>query len=610
MSISHWGWIFRHCGPRSQTPLYPLFLLLLASIVLSGCGGGSAEIREIPAPPVQVSVSSPAIIGSTIYVGSTDGRVHSLSFAIPNAAPSVNWELNVNSSIDSSPALSSDGTIYFGADNGFLYAVDSNAVIQWTYPAGSSIKSSPAVGCRGRIYFGSESGSVFALNPDGSLLWSFPTGGPVSSSPSLYGTSALFIGSEDQKLYALTQEGVLRWSFTADNAIHSSPAIDGEGRVLFGSDQGTLYSVDFSGALLWSDTTGGPLHSSPILDEDQNIYVGSNDGSIYGYDLSGNRLFQQATGDKVSGSGTVTTSSQILFGSRSARVYRFTTDGTLLAQTPVDSAIASSPNIGSNYGLLTGVFDKKILWLPSSDVLSDRSSWPRFRGNGLQNGYLPCVQPSQVVSDSQRFGASTWGLDPLGNVQSKDNANFSGLLLGSPADRYLLEATLFTNGDTTNDDDTIGLVIAAVEDPSGNLHTLSAVRSTIGTFGGIQGAIWALVSVQLSSTDAIQGTTLWVNGLSLLTEINQTEDNWNDFPAGVRVQVEKVGSSVRALTSSLDKTALQPLNSDFELSLDLNSSPYLQRFLAPTRGGFAAHSQPFATFGDIRTDGAKTCKNF
>jgi len=598
------------CGKAYSSLLlfFSSFILLL--FLLSGCGGGSAEIREVPAPTVPISHSSPAIIDTTLYVGASSGVLRSMVFSNTSTAPVVNWELNIHSSISTSPALSSDGTIYFGADNGRLYAIDSNAAIQWVYDAGSPIHSSPAVDGRGRIYFGSDSGNITALDPSGNLLWNFPTTGAISSSPSLYGTSALFIGSDDQKLYTLDLDGGMRWSFSADEKIQSSPAIDSRGRVLFGTLAGTLYSLDFQGSQVWSQTLGGAILSSPILDQNQNVFIGSEDGFVYGFDSGGNLILKQNTGGAVSGAGTITTSSELLFGSSSSEVLRLTTSGTVLERKAIDSPIGTSPNIAPGYGFFAGVSDQDILWVPTNDTLSSTSSWPRFRGNLLQNGFLPCLDPGQIVDQSEKFGTSNWGLDSLGQVQSKDNADYSGLLLGSAADDVILETTLFTNNDTSNDDDTIGLIIAANRDGQGNLHTLSAVRSPAGGGAALQNAFWGIVSVQLNSADAITGETLWVNGLSLLTETHLPGDIWNDFPAGVQVRVEKNGTQVKANTSSFDRNGLQEIDNDFELSLDLNSNSYLQRFIGPTRAGFTAHSQPFATFANIQTAGGEQCVSF
>jgi len=67
---------------------------------------------------------------------------------------------------------------------------------------GNSSAASAAVGADGTIYFGDEGGYIYALNPDGSLLWSYQTGGRIHrSGPIIAGDGALYVGSADRMLY-------------------------------------------------------------------------------------------------------------------------------------------------------------------------------------------------------------------------------------------------------------------------------------------------------------------------------------------------------------------------------------------------------------------------
>ena len=89
----------------------------------------------------------------------------------------------------SSPAIGSDGTIYVGAFDAKLYALDpSTGAIRWSFATTDHIYASPALGRdrAGRtdgIYVASADGSVYALAPDGRLRWRYDTGAPIRSSP-------------------------------------------------------------------------------------------------------------------------------------------------------------------------------------------------------------------------------------------------------------------------------------------------------------------------------------------------------------------------------------------------------------------------------------------
>src|ERR1700743_1058804 len=95
------------------------------------------------------------------------------------------WSLNVGKEIASSPALSPDGTLYFGSGDNHLYAVSTNRFIKWAFRTGLDIKSSPAIGDDGTIYVGSRDRKFYAVTPEGKLKWSFATEGWVDSSPAI-----------------------------------------------------------------------------------------------------------------------------------------------------------------------------------------------------------------------------------------------------------------------------------------------------------------------------------------------------------------------------------------------------------------------------------------
>ena len=61
-----------------------------------------------------------------------------------------------------SPAVS-DGVVYFGSFDGYLYAVDiQSGKEKWKFQTGGSIVSSPAVSGE-VVFFGSEDGYLYAV---------------------------------------------------------------------------------------------------------------------------------------------------------------------------------------------------------------------------------------------------------------------------------------------------------------------------------------------------------------------------------------------------------------------------------------------------------------
>ncbi len=179
--------------------------------------------------------------------------------------------------------------------------------VKWKFPTGDRIISSP-VHQDGVIYFGGDDGNVYAVNAaDGRQLWKRKTGGPVPSTPAIAG-NVVYAVSYDGKLYALdTRTGAMQWKFATEGerrfearGLHgmqpkqqtvadpfdvflSSPVVGG-GSVYFGSGDGHVYSLDgASGALNWKFRTGNVVHASPAY-SDGVVYVGSWDSYLYAID--------------------------------------------------------------------------------------------------------------------------------------------------------------------------------------------------------------------------------------------------------------------------------------------------------------------------------------
>ncbi len=70
--------------------------------------------------------------------------------------------------IRSSPvrrAMGEEWLIYFGSDDGTLYAVDSSGDIEWAFPTRGAISGAPAI-AGNNLYITSWEGELYALRPE------------------------------------------------------------------------------------------------------------------------------------------------------------------------------------------------------------------------------------------------------------------------------------------------------------------------------------------------------------------------------------------------------------------------------------------------------------
>jgi outer membrane protein assembly factor BamB len=244
---------------------------------------------------------------------------HSGNYAgqAPRQFRRVKWKFPTGNRIVSSPVWQ-DKVLYFGGDDGNIYAVDPETGRQiWKQPAGGPAPCTPAV-ANGIVYATSYDGKFYALNAKtGAVKWKFATGGErrfeakglhgfqpknqtvadpfdVYLSSPVVAQGAVYFGSGDGNLYALdAASGDLKWKFQTGDVVHSSPAY-ADGTVYFGSWDSFFYAVDAAtGKEKWRFHSGeDPLihnqvgfQSSPAV-VDGVVYVGCRDSNLYALDAA------------------------------------------------------------------------------------------------------------------------------------------------------------------------------------------------------------------------------------------------------------------------------------------------------------------------------------
>ena len=141
--------------------------------------------------------------------------------------------------------------------------------LAWSFATEDPIKSTAAI-VGGKVYFGSDDGWVYALDLNsGSLLWKHETKGPVESSP-LFLDGKIYVGSGDGFLYALNAaDGVLIWKYETGYQILGAPnlalAPDGKSKwILAGSYDFLLHCVDsVTGKVVWTYEIDNYINGSP-----------------------------------------------------------------------------------------------------------------------------------------------------------------------------------------------------------------------------------------------------------------------------------------------------------------------------------------------------------
>ena len=300
----------------------------------------------------------------------------------------------------STPAID-DKNLYYGADNGYFYAVDKKTGTEvWSFQTGDSIKgifSSPVLTEHG-VIFGAYDGSVYHLNrKDGSVIWDSAIAEYVGSSPCLAEDLGLvFIGLEHNirnnrgAIVALNLEtGEKEWEHFTEDYMHSTPAYCAEERlVTVGCNDGKVLLLDAKkGLVYWKFEMGGPLKMAPTFDlKRRQIIAPCFDKNVYGIDIdTGQETFRFAGGHAFYNTALVVEDKAYVGGCDKYFYIYDLAKNKLLKKMPVIGRVLSSPRL-INQTIWFGVNDGGIRQID-------------LDGNYVGGVYLPERPVSSVIYD-------------------------------------------------------------------------------------------------------------------------------------------------------------------------------------------------------------------
>ena len=300
----------------------------------------------------------------------------------------LKWKYETGDVIYSAPAIASDGTIYVGSEDHYLYAIGSNGMLKWKFKTEGGVNS-PAIDHNGTIYVGSDV-NLYAINPDGTLKWKFKTDNTVASSPAIGSNGMIYVSSFDRYLYAISPDGTLKWKFKIGELVgwyQSSPAIGLDGTIYVGSWDSCLYAIYPNGTLKWKFKTDSTIVlSSPAIGLDGTIYVGSNDNYFYAINPDGTLKWKFKTDEGTSSSPAIGLDGTIYVGTlymyekaRDNYFYAINPDGTIKWKIKAFGPIYSSPAISSDGTIYIGLGDSE------------------FPGLSYYDDYLYAINPDHTI---------------------------------------------------------------------------------------------------------------------------------------------------------------------------------------------------------------------
>ena len=360
--------------------------------------------------------SSPAIdADGTVYFGANDGNLYALN---PQDG-SLKWSFATGGVIETPPTIAADGTVYFGSSDGNIYAVSAptdgsqSGVQKWYYEDAGlefSEHTSVSIAADGTLYFGSRANYLYAFDPNGIEQWSYPTGSSIMAAPAISSTGTIYFGSGDKIIYAINppsgsaNEPSLLWSYdTGSFLTWTSPAIGANGTVYNGSWSGDLFALNSAnGVFQWSYEANDDIQTSPVIATDGTIYFGSRDDYLYAFDPDSSATYKWAyqTGGNVDSSPVIGADDTVYFGSDDDHVYALAPDGKEQWHYDLGTKVFySSAALAPDGTLFIGGVDGLYAIYTASAGLAADSPWPKFGQNNRSTGRVNLAPSADAGSE-------------------------------------------------------------------------------------------------------------------------------------------------------------------------------------------------------------------
>jgi outer membrane protein assembly factor BamB len=204
----------------------------------------------------------------TIYVPSIDGNLYAVSAPTgASSEGTIKWTFDFGANLGPTPlftgsgapgangvgsgssaAVGPDGTIYVGANNSNFYAIKPDGSLKWMFEAErevAGIWADPALNAdASTVYFGANKGGVYAVDTsNGTLRWQSKIFGSLYGGMTLDAKNTIYTGSTVGHFFGIdATNGQWLFDFNADAypGIWTSAAIRPDGSVALGTRKGQV----------------------------------------------------------------------------------------------------------------------------------------------------------------------------------------------------------------------------------------------------------------------------------------------------------------------------------------------------------------------------------
>ncbi|MDX9748450.1 MAG: PQQ-binding-like beta-propeller repeat protein [Paludibacter sp.] len=542
--------------------------------------------------------------GNTIYIPTSTPNGH--LFAVNRATGAINWVFEITSiTYGGGAVVGSDGTIYQGARDKKVYAINPDGTQKWAFTGIGNFDAFPALSADGVIYYlanGTTNSTLYALNAGtGAEIWNKTITGTTGGAVAIDNVGNVYAGT-NSKVVKYNAAGDLQWETTAGSLLLTeigSFAIDSGRNRLYAALRGTagIAAIDMAnGDIKWTRASGGDSYF-PIVGPDGTIYFNEKlaAGKVYAVNPDGTEKWTTTIGGSMNYGGLVLSDTGKLYGGTQSKIGTYyqvfevdATTGTKTVILETSHQLSASATIGPDNKLyiasiregVSPLEDNGRLFVFDINAGLEKKSWS-MRGNDIQG--LNRRTAEYVSSDkniSSIAATSTIDVTVLsGLLTIDDDASVKSLTVNPGAKLTLAAGKTLTVADaiTLQSDATgTGTLIDSYESPTVN----ASVQQYLP-----QGRNWYVASPIESTIAPASATGLTVSGaassVSYYDETqNGTSNAWFNNYTGNLLR----GVGYVAVSSSGTGT------NNIELSGTLNSGNVPVTLTRTGTGGFAGYN--------------------
>ncbi len=195
--------------------------------------------------PLNGTVSTPVLNSGGIFIGTEEKKL--LAFNYGSEKIRKIWEYDLSGACRAKVFVSErNNQAVAGTIDGFVYSVDSGmGTYKWNFTVKAPVLSPVVAGDSGgeeRIYFGADNGIFYSIDSGGRKVWEFRAGGKIRTEALVHG-GRVYFGAEDNTFYSLDlASGRPVFTFRADGSIYGKPVIH-DRRVFFGATDGSIHAL-------------------------------------------------------------------------------------------------------------------------------------------------------------------------------------------------------------------------------------------------------------------------------------------------------------------------------------------------------------------------------